>query len=133
MVEPMSRYKVLVDSSVWIQYFRSGDIPLLDRLLEEELVCTNELILTELLPVLRHRKGLEISEGLAALEKVPLKVSWEVIREYQELNLQNGLNQVEIPGLIIVQQVIEEKITLFSFDKHFKLMNRFLKFDLLSD
>lgn len=129
----MSRYKVLVDSSVWIQYFRSGDIPLLDRLLEEELVCTNELIPTELLPVLRHRKGQEVSEGLSALEKVPLKISWEVIREYQELNLQNGLNQVGIPDLIIVQQVIEEKITLFSFDKHFKLMNRFLKFDLLSD
>jgi len=127
----MSRYKVLVDSSIWIQYFRSGDIPLLDRLLEEELVCTNELILTELMPVLRHRKGQEVSEGLSALERVPLKISWEAIREYQELNLQNGLNQVGIRDLVIVQQVIEEKITLFSFDKHFKLMNRFLKFDLL--
>ena len=104
---------------------------MLDRLLEEELVCVNELILTELLPVLRHRRRQDVSESLSALERVPLKVSWEIIREYQEMNLQNGLNQVGIPDLIIIQQVIEEKITLFSFDKHFKLMNRFLKFDLL--
>lgn len=128
----MSRYKVLVDSSVWIQYFRSGDIPLLDRLIEEELVCTNELILTELLPVLKHRGRNDVWESLTALEKIPLNINWDAIREYQWMNLQNGLNQVGIPDLMIIQQVIDERITLFSFDKHFRLMGRFLTFDLIN-
>ena len=127
----MSRYKVLVDSSVWIHYFKSAAIPFLDQLLEEDFVCTNDLILTELQPVLIHRRRYDILEGLLALDRIPLLVNWEVIREYQLMNLQNGVNKVGIPDLIIVQQVIEEKLTLFSFDKHFRLMNGFLNFDLV--
>lgn len=129
----MSRYKVLVDSSVWIQYFKSGGIPFLGQLLEEDFACTNELILTELQPVLMHRGRHDILDGLTALERVPLHVEWELIREYQLMNLQNGVNKVGIPDLIIIQQVIEEKITLFSFDKHFQLMRNFLDFDLIAE
>ncbi|MFC3196052.1 PIN domain-containing protein [Parapedobacter deserti] len=128
----MSRYKVLIDSSVWIQYFKSAGIPILDRLLEEDFACTNELILTELQPVLVHHKRHDILDGLLALEQVPLQIDWELIRKYQLMNLRNGVNKVGIPDLIILQQVIEEKITLFSFDKHFRLMNEFLSFDLVS-
>lgn len=130
--EKMSRYKVLVDSSVWIQYFNIGGIPLLDRLLEEDFVYTNDLILTELEPVLVHRKRQDILDGLLALERIPLCIDWDLIREYQLINLRNGINKVGIPDLFILQQVIEEKITLFSFDKHFKLMKECLNFDLLT-
>lgn len=129
----MSRYKVLVDSSVWIQYFKSASVPLLEQLLEEDFACTNDLILTELQPVLMHLGRHDILEGLMALERVPLRVDWTLIRAYQLMNLQSGINKVGIPDLIIIQQVIEEKITLFSFDKHFRLMNGFLNFDLISE
>lgn len=129
----MSRYKVLVDSSVWIQYFKSAGVPLLEQLLEEDFACTNDLILTELQPVLMHRGRHDILEGLMALERVTLRVDWELIRAYQLMNLQNGINKVGIPDLVIIQQVIEEKITLFSFDKHFRLMNEFLNFELITE
>ncbi len=129
----MSRYKVLVDSSVWIQYFKSAGIPFLEQLLEEDLACTNDLILTELQPVLMHRRRQDILEGLLALDRVPLRINWDAIRAYQLMNLQNGINKVGIPDLIIIQQIIEEKLTLFSFDKHFRLMSGFLNFDLLAE
>lgn len=129
----MSNYKVLIDSSVWIEYFKNGNIPLIDQLLKEGFACINDVILTELEPVLKHRKRLDILEGLNAIEKVPLKIDWEIIKTYQLLNLQNGINKVGIPDLIILQQVLSEKITLFSFDKHFKMMNKFLSFELLSN
>ncbi|MBD1434155.1 PIN domain-containing protein [Sphingobacterium sp. DN00404] len=128
----MSRYKVLIDSSAWIQYFNVGDVPVIDRLLEEDFACTNDLILTELQPVLAHRQRYDVLEGLLALERIPLLIDWEAIRKYQLMNFQNGINKVGIPDLIILQQVIEEKITLFSFDKHFKLMGKYLNFDLIS-
>ena len=54
--------KVLVDSLVWIKFFKTGD-DTLEELIGEDMVCTNELILTELLPVLmklskkRNRRG----------------------------------------------------------------------------
>jgi len=45
--------EVLVDTSVWIDYFRSGDKSAkLDFLIDENLVVINDLILTELLPLL---------------------------------------------------------------------------------
>ncbi len=127
----MSRYKVLVDSSVWIEYFKSGNPALLDGFIAEDLICTNELILTELGPFLKHRGRNDIWESLFTIENIPLNIEWEGIRQFQLMNLQNGINKVGIPDLIILQQVLVEKITLFSFDKHFRLMNSYLKYELI--
>jgi len=129
----MSRYKVLIDSSVWIEYLKTGGIVKLDRLIEEDLACINELILTELAPALMLKNETDILEGLQAIAMIPLNIDWEIVRDYQLMNLKNGINKVGIPDLIILQQVIDEKITLFSFDNHFKLMQRQLKFDLISE
>ena len=129
----MSRYSVLVDSSVWIEYFKSSGLEKLDRLIEEDLACINELILTELAPSLLLRDETDVLEGLQALSMIPLNVDWEIVRDYQLMNLKSGINKVGIPDLIILQQVIDEKITLFSFDKHFRLMQRQLSFDLISE
>lgn len=126
----MSRYKVLVDSSVWIEYFKSGGIPKLDRLIEEDLACINEIIFTELSPALIKQREHEIVRGLEAIKKIPLIIDWDIVRQYQLMNLKNGINNVGIPDLIILQQVIDEKISLFSFDKHFTLMNLHLNFEL---
>lgn len=128
----MSKYNVLVDSSVWISYFREGNNPLLDRLIEEDLACINELILTELAPVLRKRGETEILEGLTAIQRVPLQPDWEIIRDYQFMNLKAGINKVGIQDLIIIQQVIDQKISLFSYDNHFKLMQQLLSFELIT-
>jgi predicted nucleic acid-binding protein len=128
----MSAYRVLVDSSVWIAYFRSGGLEKLDRLIQEDLACINQLIFTELAPVLMQRKENEILAGLQALEMVPLKIDWEIIREYQLMNLENGIIKVGIPDMIILQQVIDLKLSLFSFDNHFRLMRNHLTFDLVT-
>jgi len=51
----MSKYKVLTDSSVWINYFKKGEPTILDRLIEEDLVYINEIIFTELAPILKKQ------------------------------------------------------------------------------
>lgn len=127
----MNKYRVLVDSSVWIQYFKFGKIDYLDNLIENDLVCINDLILTELGPKLIHQKRTDIWDSLNALEKIATRIDWEMIREYQIINIRNGINNVGIPDLIIMQQVIEEKLALFTLDKHFKLMQSFLTFELI--
>jgi len=129
----MSAYKVLIDSSVWIEYFKSGGLKKLDQLIEEDLACINELIMTELSPSLILKGETEIIEGLKAIEMTPLNINWDIIQSYQLMNLKNGINKVGIPDLIILQQVIDQKISLFSFDKHFKLMQNYLNFDLIND
>lgn len=127
----MSAYKVLVDSSVWIEFFKKGNVPYLEKLIQEDLVCTNEVILSELGPLLMHRKKWETWDSLCAFEIIPLELDWDQIRYYQLLNLRNGINRLGVPDVIIIQQVIMQKLTLFSFDKHFKLMRQQLNFELI--
>ena len=129
----MSAYSILIDSSVWIEYFRSGKPDKLDRLIEEDLACINELILTELAPILSLKKETDLLEGLQAIHMIPMNIDWEIVRDYQLMNLQNGINKVGIPDLIIMQQVIGQKISLFSFDKHFKQMQNHLNFELIAE
>jgi predicted nucleic acid-binding protein len=128
----MSNYKVLIDSSVWINYFRTGQPHQLDRLIEEDLVCTNEVILTELIPYTKIANQDVLAETMESLESIPFQIDWPIIREYQRINLLNGINKVGIPDLIILQQVIFEKLTLFSHDKQFKIMQEKFHFDLMS-
>ena len=128
----MTGPKILVDSSVWIDFFKSTKSSPLSIYLEEDIVFTNELILTELTPWLHQDKKWAAIESLNALESIPLSIDWEIIRQIQQLNLKNGINKVGIPDLIIINQVIEEKLVLFSHDKHFKLMQEILKFDLIT-
>lgn len=128
----MENFRVLVDSSVWIDYFKNGNNDSLDSLIKEDLICTNELILTELIPFLLHQNHLDVVDELLALQSIPLSIDWDIIRDYQRNNLAQGINNVGIPDLIIQHQVILHKITLFSFDKHFRLMHKYLNFELMT-
>jgi hypothetical protein len=124
--------KILVDSSAWIEYFRSSkSLSFLDELIESNQICINDLILTELIPYL-HIKGLShVIVSLKTLDKVPLNIQWDLIIQMQIINLQNGINKVGIPDLIILQHVIDNNLILFSLDKHFRLMKAFFEFQAL--
>ncbi len=113
---------VLVDTSVWIDYFKRKETSFLTTLLNEDLVCINQLILTELIPVLRLRNHNEIIDGLFALSIVPLNINWTGLRLLQNQNYSNGINHVGIPDLMIAQQALDNSLQLWSLDKHYKLM-----------
>jgi len=114
---------VLVDSSVWIAYFRgSMKAELLDQDIETNRICINELILSELLPSIRLKKENDLAELLETVEKLPLKINWEEIRNIQLKNLKRGINKVGIPDLIIFQNAIQNGVTLLTLDNHFSLM-----------
>jgi len=55
------------------------------------------------------------------VNKLPLEINWEQIRDYQLTNLTNGINKVGIPDLIIYQNAIANGSTLLTLDKHFQL------------
>ena len=114
---------VLVDSSVWIDYFR-GDNPddALDLLIDQNLVATNALILAELLPLLYQKRQRKLAAILLELQRQPMNIDWTEIIEMQTLCLRNGINAVGIPDLMIAQNAIQGDLLLFSTDKHFPLI-----------
>lgn len=123
--------QVLVDTSVWIEYFKNGSPDKVDSLIGEDLVVINDVILTELVPVLHIQGKKDLIEGLRALPIKKFDIDWDIIRSYQHLNLKNGINKVGIPDLIILHQVIEENYALYTLDTHFQLMGNLFEFKLM--
>ena len=84
---------VLVDTSIWLEYFRTGNnSEKLDFLIDENLIVINDLILTELAPSLRVRNQRKIVKLLYNINKLELSISWDQIIELQFKCLKNGLN-----------------------------------------
>jgi len=111
---------VLVDSSVWIEYFRgSGPGSELNYLIDENLVVVNDLILAELLPALHIRRQRKLISLLKEIARRPVDVDWDDIVQLQITCLRNGINKVGIPDLIIAQHAIRNGLELLSRDKHF--------------
>ena len=124
--------KVLVDSSVWISYFRDESAHQnLDELIENNQICTNDLVLSELLPFLHLKKRAIVIDLMLELPKTDLSINWEFIINLQIHNLKNGINRVGIPDLILVDNVLANNLILFAEDKHFKLMQNHFDFDLI--
>lgn len=114
---------VLVDTSIWIDYFKSGEYSeRLDFLIDENLVVTNDLILTELIPSLRIRNHQKIIKLLQTINTLPLLIDWNQIAEYQFKCLQAGMNGIGIPDLIIVQNAKRHHCPIYALDKHFRLI-----------
>src|SRR5512145_822778 len=113
--------RVLVDTSVWINYFRDGDAAdMLEYLIDENLVVTNELILAEMMPPLYFRKEKELVSLLECLECQHMIIDWKTIIQMQVRCISKGLNGIGIPDLLIAQNAIDANIPLFTMDKHFK-------------
>jgi predicted nucleic acid-binding protein len=115
---------VLVDSSVWIEYFKGNESTLpLNELIDSNNLCINDLILSELLPSINQKNENDLKELLLTITKIELEIDWHQIIAMQTLNLKNGINKVGIADLIIAQNAIENDLELFAFDKHFILMS----------
>ena len=124
---------VLVDSSVWIEYFKGNKQTVaLNKLLDLNNICVNDLILAELLPSINHKKESVLKELLLTITKIPLNINWNTIIYMQTQNLKNGINKVGIADLIIAQNVIDNDLELYTLDRHFELMSDLQGFRLFS-
>ncbi|MBL4701409.1 MAG: PIN domain-containing protein [Phycisphaeraceae bacterium] len=122
---------VLVDRSIWVNYFRgAGDTDTLDHLIDHGLVVINDLILAELVPYLRIQKQRQVISILSSIKKAPIVIDWGHIIDMQVKCAQQGINNVGIPDLIIAQNAIENTLDLYTLDKHFKLMSKHLPLSL---
>ena len=120
--------ETIVDTSIWIEYFRSGyNSEKLDFLIDENLIAINDLILAELVPYLKIRNQQKIISLLYNIKKLDLFIDWNQIIEFQFKCLKNGLNGIGIPDLIIAQNAKQNLCEIYSLDNHFKLMEDILE------
>jgi predicted nucleic acid-binding protein len=123
--------RVLVDSSVWISYFKDENAHAnLTELIKNNQICINNLILAELVPYLHVKNQIDIINLLIELPTIALSTNWEFIINLQIQNIRNGINGIGIPELLIIENVVSNGLVLYSEDKHFPLINEHFQFDL---
>ncbi len=126
--------RILVDTSIWIDYFTVSDSnSVIDELAVNNLVCTNDLILAELIPVIHLQQKNELGEALMSFRRYEILIDWAQIIQMQVSNLREGINGVGIPDLVILENVIANDLTLFARDKHFRLLKKIFDFKMFDD
>jgi predicted nucleic acid-binding protein len=116
---------ILVDSSVWIDYFRDADTPqveLLDRLLGRTHLAVGDLIIAEVLQGVRGAKEFQlVRETLACLVQIDLAGKTIAIKAAENFRLlrAKGLTVRKTIDVIIATHCIENNLPLLHCDPDF--------------
>ena len=125
---------VLADTSVWIDFFSLPGSPFakeLDSYLENNLVCTTDPVITEILSGCRSEKHFrKLNTYLQALPKIsPPANTWERVALYRFRLARKGV-QVGIPDLLIAITASEHQRVLFTKDQQFKAISKVIPLEL---
>lgn len=129
--------RILVDSSIWIEFFRRPSAPVsleLDRLLAHRLVCTTGVIKAEVVPGARTPKDFRRLKRLFdALPLAPERDGfWTHVTRFQYRLRRNGILDIGIPDLMVATVAIQNRKTVFSADEDFPRMAPFIPLRLLT-
>ncbi|MCP4674349.1 MAG: PIN domain-containing protein [Deltaproteobacteria bacterium] len=125
--------QVLVDSSVWVDYFRGdGRSDKLDFLVDENILVINDIVLAELVPFLKMKNQRKLISILKSINRLDMNIDWNQLVDFQYKCLRKGINGIGIPDLIIAQNALQNHCEIYSLDKHFELMEKPLKLTLMS-
>ena len=98
----------------------------------DNAICTNDIILTELLPSIIFKKEHNLAELLKEIKKYELIIDWEEIRSIQLLNIKKGNNQIGISDIIIAQNCIQNDLRIIANDRHFLAMSKYVPVKIYS-
>ncbi|MCM8856997.1 MAG: PIN domain nuclease [Candidatus Thiodiazotropha sp.] len=117
---------IMVDSSVWIDYFTGADnkqTEILDNTLGQQHVAIGDLILTEVLQGFRHDKDCNtaksIFEELTLFELLGKEMALKSADNFRALR-KKGITIRKTADVIIASFCIDRNIPLLFSDKDFK-------------
>lgn len=116
---------ILVDSSVWIDYFRSvesGPVAMLDALLGTTPLAVGDLIAAEVLQGVRDQREFNrVKKALSAFEPIDLAGYDLAVRAAQNYRLlrSRGVTVRKTIDSIIATRCIEDGLTLLHADRDF--------------
>lgn len=117
---------IVVDSSVWIDYFRGVDSNATERLedtLGQKPVAIGDLILTEVLQGFRHdkdyRAAKNLFEDVTVFEMLGKRMALNSAANFRVLR-KKGITIRKTANVIIASFCIDRKLPLLFSDKDFK-------------
>ena len=129
---------ILVDSSVWIDFFNGADTPqvtLLDNKLGDTPILVGDLILTEVLQGFKSNKDFEMAKQ--ALERFQLRemvgkdIALRSAENYRRLR-KSGITVRKTIDVVIATFCIENSVALLHSDRDFDPMEDILGLMILS-
>jgi len=128
---------ILIDSSVWIDYFRGTITPQterLDGLLGVEPLAIGDLILAEVLQWFSNDHDFETAqrllESLTFIELGGLEIAIKSARNFRSLR-QRGLTIRKTIDCVIATRCIEDGLTLLHKDRDFDAFAKYLGLQVL--
>jgi predicted nucleic acid-binding protein len=116
---------IIVDSSVWIDYFNGNDIPevvKLDQLLGQELLGVGDLILTEVLQGFRQDKEYQTAKrlltSLTVFEMLGAEMAIKSAENFRDLR-KKGITVRKTIDVMIATFCIENRHSLLFADRDF--------------
>ena len=124
---------IVVDTSVWIDYFNGDSTPeteILDRALGEEAVAIGDLILLEILQGFRSDAGYKTAKKhlseLQQLEILGTNMAIKAADNYRKLR-KKGITIRKTADVIIASFCIENRLPLLFSDRDFIPFVKYLK------
>lgn len=115
---------ILVDTSIWIEYFnrdKSFIADSLERLIGEDKVVVAGIILTELLQGTKNEKEFHaILENITALPFLESRLNTWIEAGRISFNLRRTGLTIPTTDIIIASLAIENNCQIFSLDPHFE-------------
>ena len=122
---------VLVDTSVWVDYFKGGDKSAkLNVLIDQNIVAINDVILAELLPYMLVNKHIEVVKLLNELVKLPLSVDWDDVIRYRTQSFTLQRCHVGIADLLIALNAKKNACPVYSIDEGFQHLVQIMNVEL---
>ena len=126
---------ILVDSSVWIDYFTGKKTPAaekLDSLLGLDLVAIGDLMLIEVLQGFRadndFRRARELLLSLTVLNMLDTDIALQSAANFRKLR-KKGITVRKTIDAIIATYCIENRLALLHSDKDFRPFHKHLKLE----
>ncbi len=123
---------IVVDTSVWIDYFNGDSFPTVDNALKEGAVLLSPVVLAELLSAkLNTSARKQFLSFLEELKFIECGFShWVRVGELRYLFARKGIT-ISTPDAHIAQVCIDEGCSLISRDKIFLQMSKVVKLKLV--
>ncbi|MFH0922136.1 MAG: PIN domain-containing protein [Fibrobacterota bacterium] len=123
------KHRILVDASVWIDYFRQGEGGVVEKLngyIESGSASVNGLVMAEIVPFVRsEREQREVEQLLRGLHYLPfLDDDWATVGRLQGILQKKSGNPVPVPDLVMAATCIRHGALLFTLDRHFQMIAR---------
>jgi hypothetical protein len=127
----MNSDKFLVDTTIWVKFFRGEDERLKERLSSlvlQNQACISEIIIMEILRGARSEKEYKMlyddfmALPLLSINKNVWELAWEMVYKLKKKGI-----TIPLADVIISSTALYYNCTLIHSDKHFDLVSKYLK------